>query len=546
MIIPYTVAAEYAENTGKGPTRFEDMHEAHLHQLRKSNTEVRGQQQVAILLGHYNHGKTTLLDSLSSTTLVSTEVDDITQEIRTIVSRIPMIHVENLGDMKSSFPAMVHGTYNKIINTADDTKNGLRDDMKEVITAQTLSTSTENDLQQSHYLSMTLIDTPGQDVFFRMRNYAASVADFVILLVAADEEICLQTKESIGILQSLNLPCIVCINKIDKLKSDGFVDHLLSLEKKLRDYEGLDTAPIIPISAKFKVNLHFLAVSIQQVLKRKPSKDTIANVKNNTRNSKGKTYQSVSSMKGVDSTVKQCTSYGVVLNVWKSRKDGLILHTVVRTGQVRVGDNFAAGGWSGTVRALFTMTPEVSDLYESNTLTMDQMESDSNHTVHRDSRNHANEMKMECAGANTSVVATIPRETVKSVDAGMGVFISVKPDVANDPRPLGEPVLFARGDKAGKGMCEALVSQKEMELRFPMHLVTNEEKIQELTKLAARLQKIKIEEEIVVENYDGTDDGASNLRDKSLYADEVHEILRQRVVVKCHSDLEIGNTHIHI
>jgi translation initiation factor IF-2 len=40
----------------------------------------------------------------------------------------------------------------------------------------------------------TIVDTPGQDIFFRMRNYGASVADLVVLVVAADDGICPQTE----------------------------------------------------------------------------------------------------------------------------------------------------------------------------------------------------------------------------------------------------------------------------------------------------------------------------------------------------------------
>ena len=95
----------------------------------------------------------------------------------------------------------------------------------------------------------------------------ASIADIVVLLVAADEEIGSQTEESIGILQTLNadndIPCIVCINKIDKLPPSEFVPRLLALETKLREYEKLDNARMIPISAKNKVNLHFLSAVLQ-------------------------------------------------------------------------------------------------------------------------------------------------------------------------------------------------------------------------------------------------------------------------------------------
>lgn len=52
---------------------------------------------------------------------------------------------------------------------------------------------------------MTLIDTPGQDIFYRMRNYGAAVADIGVLVVSAKGGVCDQTEESIGILEQLQV-----------------------------------------------------------------------------------------------------------------------------------------------------------------------------------------------------------------------------------------------------------------------------------------------------------------------------------------------------
>ena len=62
---------------------------------------------------------------------------------------------------------------------------------------------------------MTVVDTPGQDIFYRMRNYGAAVADVAVLLVDIDEGYCQQTEECIGIIEGLSINTIVCINKID-------------------------------------------------------------------------------------------------------------------------------------------------------------------------------------------------------------------------------------------------------------------------------------------------------------------------------------------
>lgn len=64
---------------------------------------------------------------------------------------------------------------------------------------------------------LTIVDTPGQEIFYGMRNIGSQLADIGILLVSIEDGICQQTQESIGILESLQIPAIVCVNKIDLL-----------------------------------------------------------------------------------------------------------------------------------------------------------------------------------------------------------------------------------------------------------------------------------------------------------------------------------------
>jgi hypothetical protein len=62
---------------------------------------------------------------------------------------------------------------------------------------------------------VTFIDTPGHSAFFRMRENGASVADFILLIIAADEGVREQTLESIKIAKDAHTPVVVAINKID-------------------------------------------------------------------------------------------------------------------------------------------------------------------------------------------------------------------------------------------------------------------------------------------------------------------------------------------
>lgn len=110
---------------------------------------------VIVVMGHVDHGKTLLLDTIRNANVVSGEHGGITQHI---------------------------GAYQTI-----------RNDRK-----------------------LTFIDTPGHEAFTVMRSRGAKVADIAILVVAADDGIQPQTREAIDIIKAAGLPFVVAINKIDK------------------------------------------------------------------------------------------------------------------------------------------------------------------------------------------------------------------------------------------------------------------------------------------------------------------------------------------
>ncbi len=149
---------------------------------------------VVTIMGHVDHGKTTLLDAIRQSNIVSKEFGGITQHI---------------------------GAYRVFYNNRP----------------------------------ITFIDTPGHEAFTRLRARGAKVTDIVVLVVAADDGVMPQTREAINHARDAHVPLIVAINKIDKPQADvEKVKTQLSKEGLTVEDWGGDTISV-EISAKEKTNL---------------------------------------------------------------------------------------------------------------------------------------------------------------------------------------------------------------------------------------------------------------------------------------------------
>jgi len=167
-----------------------------------SNAPKLERAPVVTIMGHVDHGKTSLLDAIRSTNVVSGEAGGITQHIG--ASRI-----------KTS-----SGKY------------------------------------------ITFLDTPGHEAFTEMRSRGANVTDIVVLVVAADDGVKAQTVEAISHAKAAGVPIIVAVNKIDKPGADSSkVKHeLLSYEIIAEDLSG--DAIFVEVSAKERINLDKLEEAI--------------------------------------------------------------------------------------------------------------------------------------------------------------------------------------------------------------------------------------------------------------------------------------------
>lgn len=152
---------------------------------------------VVTIMGHVDHGKTTLLDALRKSNIVGREHGGITQHI---------------------------GAYRVIYDNKP----------------------------------ITFIDTPGHEAFTQLRARGANLTDIVILVVAADDGVMPQTKEAINHARAAGVPIIVAINKIDKKDADvEKTKQQLSREGLLVEDWGGDIVSV-EISAKEKKNLNEL------------------------------------------------------------------------------------------------------------------------------------------------------------------------------------------------------------------------------------------------------------------------------------------------
>ncbi|MBZ5597665.1 MAG: translation initiation factor IF-2 [Acidobacteriia bacterium] len=159
---------------------------------------------VVTIMGHVDHGKTTLLDSIRSTSVAEGEAGGITQHI---------------------------GAYKVTIQDKDSPAFGRQ---------------------------IVFLDTPGHEAFTRMRARGAKATDIVVLVVAADDGVMPQTLEAIDHAHAAEVPIIVAVNKIDK--PDALPDRV---KKQLAD-RGLmpedwgGTTVFVDVSAKKKTNLNLL------------------------------------------------------------------------------------------------------------------------------------------------------------------------------------------------------------------------------------------------------------------------------------------------
>lgn len=178
--------------------RLEKTKEEELEELHESATEIESnlskRPPVVAVMGHVDHGKTSLLDAIRKTNVMSGEAGGITQHI-------------------GAYTAHAHGE------------------------------------------SITFLDTPGHEAFTQMRARGAKVTDIAILVVAADDGVMPQTIEAIDHIKAAGVPMIVAINKIDKVGANPQkVKEILTAHDVVSQEWGGDTV-MVNVAAKTGDNI---------------------------------------------------------------------------------------------------------------------------------------------------------------------------------------------------------------------------------------------------------------------------------------------------
>ncbi|HKU55886.1 MAG TPA: translation initiation factor IF-2 [Gaiellaceae bacterium] len=248
------ITIKHAADEEEEPEAFDDPEEA-----------LQARPPVVTIMGHVDHGKTTLLDAIRNARVVATEAGGITQHI---------------------------GAYQVDVDGR----------------------------------KITFLDTPGHEAFTAMRARGAKVTDIAVLVVAADDGVMPQTKESIAHARAAEVPIVVAVNKVDL--ADANVDRVkgeLAQEGLQPEDWGGDTQ-FAEVSAKTQQNLDEL---LEKVL-------LVADLE----------------LEGLKANPNAEASGPII----ESRLDvgrGPVATLLVQRGTLKVGDAVVAGDAYGRVKALF-------------------------------------------------------------------------------------------------------------------------------------------------------------------------------------------------
>lgn len=217
---------------------------------------------VVTIMGHVDHGKTSILDRIRKTNVVAKEAGQITQAI---------------------------GAYQAVWK-----------DKK-----------------------ITFLDTPGHEAFIKMRSRGAQVADIGVLVIAANDGIMPQTKESLRIIKEAKIPFIIAVNKIDlpEVSIDKIKAQLAENEIFVEGYGG--KVVLVPVSAKTGQGIDQL---LEMILLMAEMEELKAD--------------------------PEGLFEGVVIESRKDYRQGILVTVLIKSGVLKIGDQIVSEGVTGKVKKL--------------------------------------------------------------------------------------------------------------------------------------------------------------------------------------------------
>jgi len=263
---------------------------------KELQTTLRGKRAcirppVVVVMGHVDHGKTTLLDAIRHAHVVDREAGGITQHI---------------------------GAYQVTVKSKTEPSSRTSETSGEIHRLNQEDRSLER-------RTICFIDTPGHEAFTAMRSRGAKIADIAILVVAADDGVQPQTIEALSHIQRANIPFLVAINKMDKDEAnpERVKKELADTGVIPEDWGG--SVPFVQIAAKKGMGIdHLLDVVL---LVADMHKDTIV----------------------ADPAGQVIAS---VIEAHVDKGEGPVITALVQNGTLKIGDLVIAGSVYGKVRSM--------------------------------------------------------------------------------------------------------------------------------------------------------------------------------------------------
>ncbi len=289
----------------------------------QAKEEKKLRQPIVVVLGHVDHGKTTLLDKIRKTAVAAKEAGGITQHIG--ASLVPADVIEKIAEpLKKIIP------------------------IKLVIPG------------------LLFIDTPGHELFSNLRKRGGSVADFAIVVVDIMEGFKPQTYEAIELLKARRVPFLIAANKIDRIpgwKSHPDQPFIVSLRNQDPRVQAILEEKVYEIVGK----MYELGIPAELFTRIKDFTKAIAIVPVSARTGEG-IPELLAVLAGLTQQyLKNRLRYaegparGVILELKEVQGLGMAADSVIYDGVLNVGDRILVGGKNGvietTVRALLMPRP---------------------------------------------------------------------------------------------------------------------------------------------------------------------------------------------